>query len=371
MTADKVVTLDTGATVERADADAVLNGLANAVIVISKDNQIERVNQAAEQLFRGSRAYLTSLSVDNLLPADSPIMGLIDHARQMHGVVAEYDVSLETPRIGAHSVDVQASAISEYPDAVILVIQLRSIAEKINRQLNHLGAARSVTAMAAMMAHEVKNPLSGIRGAAQLLEQGLDGDDKNLARLISDETNRIVKLVDRMEVFSEHGLERGAVNIHKVLDRVQQLAKAGFGSHVRFVNEFDPSLPPVWGNHDQLVQVFLNLVKNAAEAAPQVAGVINLGTAYSQGVRFALAGVENRVHLPLTIWVRDNGPGIGEEMQRYLFDPFVTSRPNGSGLGLALVAKIIGDHGGVIEFTSQPGRTEFQVMLPMVPAAAR
>ncbi len=348
------------------DPGAVLNALASAVLVVDADNQIVRLNQAGEQLFRGSSAFLCGQALEAVVPADSPIVSLIDQARRFRSVVAEYDVVLETPRIGSHAVDVQASCIPEETGAIALVIQLRSIAEKINSQLNHMGAARSVTAMAAMLAHEVKNPLSGIRGAAQLLETDISDDDQKLTRLICDEADRIVNLVDRMEVFSDRfPLEREPVNIHMVLDRVQQLAQTGFGKHVRFLNNFDPSLPPVGGNHDQLVQVFLNLVKNAAEAVGSVGGEIVLGTAYNQGVRFALPGIKNRVHLPLMVWVRDNGPGIPEDLRRYLFDAFVTSKPKGSGLGLALVAKIVGDHGGVIEFDSTPGRTIFRVMLPM------
>ena len=221
-------------------------------------------------------------------------------------------------------------------------------------------------AMAAMLAHEVKNPLSGIRGAAQLLEQNSTGDDRALTELIRDEADRICNMVDRMEVFSESGpLERQAVNIHQVLDRVQQLAKNGFGKHLRYVTNFDPSLPPVHGNRDQLVQAFLNLIKNAAEAAPAEGGEITLKTAFHQGVRFAVAGGNSRLQLPLRVSIKDNGDGIPDDIKGCLFDPFVTSKPQGSGLGLALVAKIIGDHGGVIECDSSPKRTEFRIILPM------
>jgi len=187
-----------------------------------------------------------------------------------------------------------------------------------------------------------------------------------LTRLICDEADRIVALVNRMEVFSDkRPLERGPVNIHKVLEHVRTIAQSGFGRTVRFLERYDPSLPPVYGNRDQLIQVFLNLIKNAAEAAPESGGEIILSTAYQHGVRMALPGGDTRLHLPLVISVQDNGDGIPEDLRNNLFDAFVTTKANGTGLGLALVAKIIGDHGGVIEFDSQPRRTVFKVSLPM------
>jgi two-component system nitrogen regulation sensor histidine kinase GlnL len=237
--------------------------------------------------------------------------------------------------------------------------------------LTHRNAARSVTAMAAMLAHEVKNPLSGIRGAAQLLEQDADEAGRELTQLICDETDRIVALVDRMEAFSDHRpIERSAVNIHEVLDRVRKVAQSGFARQIRVSEEYDPSLPPVDGNHDLLVQVFLNLVKNAAEAVPHSGGEITIATAYRHGLRLAVQGSGARVHLPLMVSITDNGPGIPEDLREHLFDPFVTTKRNGSGLGLALVAKVIGDHGGVIEFDSQPRRTVFRVFLPVLLHAA-
>ena len=301
------------------------------------------------------------------MPADSPLFAVIEQVRAQGGAISEYGLALETPRIGRHLFDMQASALAKSPGCVVVVLRQRSITDKINRQLTHRGAARSVTAMASMLAHEVKNPLSGIRGAAQLLEQNCVPGDRPLTRLICDETDRICALVDRMEVFSDGvPLRCEAVNIHQVLDRVHQLARNGFARHVHFHEEYDPSLPSVPGNHDQLVQVFLNLVKNAAEASPKDGGEIVLSTAYRHGVRFAVPGSTARIHLPLVVSVRDNGGGIPDDIQSHLFDPFVTSKPSGSGLGLALVAKIIGDHGGVIEFDSQPRHTVFRVCLPTV-----
>ncbi len=349
------------------DADAVLNALASAIVVVDADGAIVHVNSAAEQFFSGSASHLRGQRLGDLLPADSPLFALVDQVRADGTAVSEYGVPLDSPRIGKHFVNIQATPLAERPDWVVVALQERSIADKIDRQLTHRGAARSVTAMAAMLAHEVKNPLSGIRGAAQLLEETAQAQDRALTRLIRDEADRICGLVDRMDVFSDSSpLQREAVNIHQVLDRARRLAQNGFGRHVQFVEDYDPSLPPVFGNHDQLVQVFLNLVKNAAEAAPEKDGEILLGTAYKHGVRVAVAGSGSRVHLPLQVSVQDNGEGIPEDIRGHLFDPFVTSKPKGSGLGLALVAKIIGDHGGVIEFTSQPRRTVFRVMLPMV-----
>jgi two-component system nitrogen regulation sensor histidine kinase GlnL len=351
-------------------AEAVLNALPVAVMVIAADGRIKDANVAAEDFFDMSVAFLRRHTLHDLAPFGSPLLSLIDQVRQRGGAVNEYKVDLGTPRTPSERlVDLHVAPVPERAGEVVVMLQLRTMADKMNRQLTHRGAARSVIALAAMLAHEIKNPLSGIRGAAQLLEQQANDDDRLLTRLICEEADRIVKLVDRMEVFGdERPVEREKVNIHMVLDHVKRLAQSGFARHIRLIEEYDPSLPPVFANRDQLIQVFLNLLKNAAEAIGETAtdGEIHLCTAFRPGVRLSLpASSRSKVALPLEFCVKDNGPGVAEDLMPNLFDPFVTTKPSGTGLGLALAAKIIGDHGGIIECESQPRRTIFRVLMPM------
>jgi two-component system nitrogen regulation sensor histidine kinase GlnL len=349
------------------EAAAILAALADPLIVIDRSGQIRLANPAAEQFFGASAAALRGSALADLVALHSPLFGLVDAVWRTGNTISEYDMPLEGERFGGGVVTIQGALTGEAADMLVLTLHERSMVDKLDRQLTHRSAARSITAMAAMLAHEVKNPLSGIRGAAQLLEQDADSAGRQLTQLICDETDRIVALVDRMEAFSDHRpIERDAINIHEVLERVRKLAQSGFARHARFVEEYDPSLPLVHGNRDLLVQVFLNIVKNAAEAVPNADGEIILTTAYRHGLRLAGPGGEGRRHLPLMVAVSDNGAGIPEDMRPYLFDPFVTTKRNGTGLGLALVAKVIGDHGGVIEFDSQPRRTVFRVFLPVV-----
>jgi len=348
----------------------ILDAIPNPLFLVDAEGRIGFANGAAEDFFQASALVLQRNSLSDLVPFASPALEAVAQVRKEGGVVNEYAISVGTPRLGGERVvDLQAAPIADDTKYVLVMLLRRSMAHKFDLQLSHQGSARSVSGMASMLAHEIKNPLSGIRGAAQLLEPGLADADRALARLICDETDRIRDLVDQMEVFTdERPLDRQPINIHVVLDRVKQLIVAGKHPGVLLSEDYDPSLPAVNGNHDQLVQVFLNLAKNAAEAIVDsgVEGEITLTTAFRPGMKLQVPGSPQRVSLPLEVGVHDTGPGIPEDLRPHVFDAFVTSKPQGKGLGLALVAKIVRDHGGVVECLPREKGTTFRVLLPLM-----
>jgi two-component system nitrogen regulation sensor histidine kinase GlnL len=347
------------------DAGQIAVSLPMPIIMVAADQRVLFANPAAEQFFATGAELLRRQKISDLIPFGSPLTQLIAQAQERNASVGDRDVDLTTPRHGERLADIVITPVPEPAGAVVIWLQEKSLAQRLDRQLLHRGAVRSLHGMAAVLAHEIKNPLAGIRGAAQLLEDAVPDSERNLTQLIIAETDRVRDLIDRMETFgSTRALPRASVNIHEVLDRVRRVAETSFAMHVKFIESFDPSLPNVLGDRDRLIQVFLNLVRNAVDAVPEQGGEITLTTGYRPGVRMSAGGASGGLSLPLEVTVRDNGAGVPEDLLPYIFDPFVTTKPRGSGLGLALVAKIIDDHGGVIECDSVPRRTVFRVLLP-------
>jgi two-component system nitrogen regulation sensor histidine kinase GlnL len=279
------------------------------------------------------------------------------------------DVDVTTGERAPVQCNIQVAPMHDNPEVILLIISPRDIADRLGRAMQVKSAAKSAIGMAEMLAHEIKNPLAGISGAAQLIGMNLPPEDRELADLIVEETRRIVKLLEQVEQFGNlRPPERRPVNIHDALDRARKSAMVGFAAHMQITEDYDPSLPPTYADPDQLLQVFLNLIKNAAEACQRSGEgrTIRLHTFYDLSLR--LRGKDGRpAALPLQIEIIDDGPGIPPEIAADIFEPFVSGRENGTGLGLALVSKIISDHEGWISVDSVPGRTVFRVSLPMVP----
>uniref|UniRef100_B0SXE7 histidine kinase n=1 Tax=Caulobacter sp. (strain K31) TaxID=366602 RepID=B0SXE7_CAUSK len=334
-------------------------------LVVDREGALVAVNEAAEALFGQGLSLLARGRFRAALPPGSVLVSMMDRALFEGALVREHGV--EVNLFGQPPFEADGAAAPLGDGSVLLTLHVKGVLG-VERASDAAGL-RSVVGLGRMLAHEIKNPLAGIRGAAQLLKTGASAADQPLAQLIVDETDRIRRLVDRMEAFSDEVPgPREAVNIHQVLDRVRALVVNGVADGLDLREHYDPSLPDVWGDEDHLIQVFLNLVKNAAEAAHARGdgqGTLSIHTAWRPGVRVRGSDGKAAAGAPIEIRIQDNGPGVPDSLRDHLFQPFVTTKANGTGLGLALVTKLVTSHGGLIDFESEPGRTVFRVLLPM------
>ena len=351
----------------RPSADAIWASIPLPALLIDAAGLIQDVNAPAEIFLNASAKSLIGQPLLDRLSIDAPMEDALARVIQHDSPLFISEADLTTGERAPVQCALQLAPVQDHPGFILMLISPREIADRLGRAMHVTSAAKSAIGMAEMLAHEIKNPLAGISGAAQLLAMGLAGEDLELTDLIVEETHRIVKLLEQVEQFGNlRPPARKAVNLHDALDRARRSAIVGYGAAMQITEDYDPSLPPTFADPDQLMQVFLNLLKNASEAAGTAGGHIRLRTFYDHSLR-RLRKDGTAATLPLQVEIMDDGPGIPPEIAADIFEPFVSGRENGTGLGLALVSKIISDHDGWISVDSVPGRTVFRISLPLAP----
>ncbi|KRS18047.1 two-component system sensor histidine kinase NtrB [Roseovarius indicus] len=347
--------------------DAIWTSLPVPAVVLDPEDRIARINPAAEGFLMSSARAVTGQPVWDKLAVDAPLEDALARARRDGSPLFVNDVDVGTGDRAPLQCNLQIAPLSGEAGHMVLLISPRELAGRVSQGQSVKSAARSAIGMAEMLAHEIKNPLAGITGAAQLLSMNLSKEDLELTDLIVSESRRIVGLLEQVEQFGNVSAPKlRAMNIHDVLDRARRSAIVGFAADMTVIEDYDPSLPLALGDPDQLLQVILNLVKNASEAAGKAGGTIRLHTYYEQSLRVRRGEGKGKT-LPLQVEIIDDGPGLPPEIAAEVFEPFVSGRENGTGLGLALAAKIISDHDGWISVSSVPGRTVFRISLPLAP----
>ncbi|MEM6888878.1 MAG: ATP-binding protein [Pseudomonadota bacterium] len=349
---------------------AIWSSLPVPAVIINPDDSICDLNSAAEGFFNVSAKSLRGVPVWDQIAVNDPLEAAFQRARDSNTALFVNDVDVGSGQRAPMQSDLQIAPLIGSPGYMILMISPRELAGRVTQNHSVKSAAKSAIGMAEMLAHEIKNPLAGITGAAQLLSMNLKTEDLELTDLIVEESRRIVKLLGQVEQFGNLSApDFQPVNLHDVLDRARRSALLGFGAHMKIIEDYDPSLPLAWGDPDQLLQVVLNLLKNASQASVKTNGMIRLHSYYEHSFRLRRSDGSGQ-SLPLQIEVIDDGPGLPEKIKGDIFDPFVSGRENGTGLGLALVSKIISDHGGWISVSSVPGMTAFRMSLARAPKDA-
>jgi two-component system nitrogen regulation sensor histidine kinase GlnL len=331
------------------------------------ENRLVAVNPEGEEFLNASARSLRGQPAFDRIVIDAPIEEALERVRVNMAPILISDVEVGTGDRPPVLCSVRIAPVTDDPGRVLILVWPRELAGRLGGAKPVGRGAKSAIGMAEMLAHEIKNPLAGIAGAAQLLSMSLGPDDREMTDLIVAETRRVVKLLEQVEQFGNvRPPEPKPLNIHDILDRARRSALVGFGARMRIIEDYDPSLPPALADADQLLQVVLNLLKNAAEAAGQAGGTIRLHTFYDLSLR--LRGPDGLGRpLPLQIEVIDDGPGLPPEIAADVFEPFVSGRENGTGLGLALVWRMLSEQGGWVTVDSVPGRTVFRISLPVAP----
>lgn len=340
------------------DAERWLEVLPAPVLGVDAGERIRFVNAAAADLLAGVGRGVLGRRLDEIFGPDAPLVSLARRALSSQTRIAEADVALIGPGFALGRATVAAAPVGENNYIALVLTQPPK---------PRSAPPTGVSSAARTLAHEVRNPLAGIRAAAQLIARADDPESAALANLICEEVDRMRRLTDRIdpnETIEPPRFER--FNIHQALERVRKLIGSS-APGVMLIERYDPSLPPVRGDLDQLIQAFLNIAKNAAEAvAGQTDGEVALITAYRPGVKFRSAA-SGAARAQLEVQIVDNGPGLHPDVADRLFEAFATTKTNGMGLGLTVAADIIGRHDGRIEVDSRPGRTAFKILLPIDP----
>ena len=340
----------------------IWSSLPFPVLVVDENDAIENINPAAESILNTSARQMAGRAVADCLFIDEDARKGLRRARVGRQAVSMDDVGVRVGEYAPISASIQIAHIHAMPGKLLLTMQSQEIAKRMNPGKRMKSAANSAVGMAALLTHEIKNPLAGISGAAQLLSMSLDREKRELTDLIFAETRRILSLLENVEQFGDYGSPNAAeINIHDVLERARKLALIGFAAGATIRCEFDPSLPHLYADSDQLLQVFLNLLKNAFESTGSE-GIILIRTYFDN--QLSVSGGDGvRKALPIQVEIIDNGPGLPPEIADHVFEPFVSGTENGTGLGLALVSKIMSDHGGWISVNSTPGRMAVRLSL--------
>ena len=346
----------------------ILNELRTPVFLLNKSNSITYINEIGEEFFGISSSILIKKKINDLIPNDSPILNLIERVRNSKTGITEESLDFSNINYPNRKVRVHVVPLSFDSNKIIIQISQLALSEMFQSQRMYSKISKSFSSMIDMLMHELKNPLAGIKGASQLIEADIK-DNFNLlelTKLISIECDRVEDLLNRMEQISTNNikLDYESLNIHEILNHCKRVAENSFGSEINFINEYDPSLPRLFANKNLLIQIIINLLKNATEAS-QNKGKIKIKTSFNSNKITSFGKEDIPIQLPLQIEIIDFGIGIPNNLLSSIFDPFVSSKKEGKGLGLSIVASGIEEMGAVIDVSSNPGLTNFCMNFPL------